>query len=284
VRKYVAVLDNPAASWWKTKYLALFALALAVWLIPAAASAAAPNWDISGRWAGYSGDLALTQTNSSLSGTFQMEAGCTESYTVSGSISGSDVTLALRRANGGGDAMPCAGSQTLQGVVDPTGTAMSLTLANFAFSSPPDRFTGTARAVAPTTTTTARTSSTTTSRPTTTIPATNSSYTVLVKCSGRTQRCSNSFTTTVQTHKGTLVAHFTTASGHCSDARITISVDEKSPHTSAFIGRNTSTPAFSFAVTAGRHQVRVGAEGRVGGCNKGFLAQWGGTLHVRASE
>jgi hypothetical protein len=277
VRKYVAVLDNPAPSWWKTKYSALFVLVLAVWLIPAAASAAAPNWNISGRWAGYSGDLALTQTNSSLSGTFQMKAGCTESYTVAGSISGDDVTLALRRANGGGNAMPCAGSQTLQGVVDPTGTAMSLTLANFAFSSPPDRFTGTARAVATTTTTT-------TTSTTTTIPATNSSYTVLVKCSGQTQRCSNSFTTTVQTHKGTLVAHFTTASGHCSDARITISVDEKSPHTSAFLGRNTSTPAFSFAVTAGRHLVRVGAEGRVGGCNKGFLAQWGGTLQVRASE
>ncbi|MHB1166491.1 MAG: hypothetical protein ACYC0W_06925 [Candidatus Nanopelagicales bacterium] len=52
------------------------------------------------------------------------------------------MSLALARANGGGDQWPCAGAQTLIGVVEPSGKVMTLALANFAQSSPASPFTG----------------------------------------------------------------------------------------------------------------------------------------------
>lgn len=75
-----------------------------------------------------------------------MKVGCLEAYTVTGSLAGSVVRLDLRRANGRGDVMPCAGTQTLNGTVAATGRALALVTVHQA--SPPTRFTGRAKKLA----------------------------------------------------------------------------------------------------------------------------------------
>lgn len=244
---------------------ALLAVALSAGLLAGVSSAAPPKWDITGTWVGFAGDLTLTQTDGKLTGTFRMKFGCTELYTANGTISGSAVTLALQRQGGADDTTSCAGTQTLSGSVDPSGTALLLALSNKFQTSPAGRFTGTAKKLG-----------------TETKPAAKTySYPVLVKCRGGTQLCAQAFAVSVQAAADPLVVQFTTAAGHCSDARFYISVDGGSERVSAFIGRAKSTPAYTFQVGAGRHRVQVRAEGRRGGCNKGDLQQWGGTLKIQ---
>ena len=243
---------------------ALLAVALSAGLLAGASAAAAPSWDISGKWVGYSGDLTLTQADGKLSGTFQMKVGCTELYTATGTISGSAVTLTLRRASGAGDEPPCAATQTLSGSVDASGTALLIKLANAFQTSPADRFAGKAKKLG-------------LAKP----PVSTKSYSVFVKCTGpKKQLCSPAYSVTLNAPAGPLVVRFTTSSGHCSDARFRISVDGGPERISPFVGRSTSTPAYTFAVSAGQHRVQVRAEGRTGGCNKGFVNQWAGTLKV----
>lgn len=243
---------------------ALLAVALSAGLLAGASAAAAPSWDITGKWVGFSGDLTLTQADGKLSGTFRMKVGCTENYTATGTISGSAVTLTLQRASGAGDQPPCAGTQTLSGSVDTGGTALLLKLSNAFQTSPADRFAGKAKKVgAP--------------KPS----VSTKSYSVFVKCPGpQKQLCSQAYTVSLNAPAGPLVVQFTTSSGHCSDARFRISVDGGPERVSAFVGPSKSTPAYTFNVSAGQHRVQVRAEGRPGGCNKGYLAQWNGTLKV----
>ncbi len=242
----------------------LLAVALSAGLLAGTSTAAAPAWDISGTWVGFSGDLTLTQTDGKLSGSFRMKVGCTDSYTATGTISGSAVTLTLTRAGGAGDQPPCAGTQTLNGAVDTSGTALLLKLANAFQSSPADRFAGKATKLgAPKT------------------PASVKSYSVFVKCPGpKKQLCSQSYAVLTNAPAGRLVVQFTTSSGHCSDARFRISVDGGIERISPFVRRSASTPAYTFAVRAGQHRVQVRAEGRTGGCNTGYVTQWAGTLKI----
>jgi hypothetical protein len=242
----------------------LLAVVLSAGLFAGSSVASAPAWDIGGTWAGVVGDLTLTQTGETLSGSFQMKFGCTELYTASGSISGSAVTLALKRANGAGDQQPCAGTQTLSGSVDAGGTALLLTLSNAFQTSPVDRFVGTAKKLG-----------------SETHPTSTKSYAVFVKCTGRQQLCPQAYTVALNAPTGPLVVQFTISPGHCSDVRLRFSVDRGPERVSAFLGPRKSTPAYTFDVKAGRHSVQVRAEGRTGGCNKGFLMQWAGTLLVR---
>lgn len=245
-------------------FKALLAVALSAGLLAGSATAAAPSWGIGGKWVGYAGDLTLTQADGKLSGTFQMKVGCTESYTATGTISGSAVTLTLRRASGAGDQPPCAGTQTLSGSVDASGTALLLTLSNAFQTSPAGRFAGKAQKLG-------------SEKP----PASTKSYSVFVKCTGpKKQLCSQAYTVSTTTPAGPLVVQFTPSSGHCSDVRLRISVDGGPERISAFLGPSKSTPAYSFAVSAGPHRVQVRAEGRPGGCNKGYLLQWNGTLKI----
>ncbi len=236
-------------------------LALAVGLLAGGSAAAPPAWDVSGTWIGFVGDVTLTQAEGALSGTFQMKVGCTEAYTANGTISGSSISLRLARASGGGDTFPCAGSQTLSGTVDPSGAAMLLTLSNRFQTSPPGRFEGKAKKLGATAA---------------------KSYPVFLKCKGGKQLCPKAFAVSAEAPSGTLTVQFTMSRGHCSDVRVRISVDGGPEKVSAFLGPGKSTPAFRFEVGPGQHRVRVRAEGRRGGCNKGALLQWAGTLRVGA--
>lgn len=243
---------------------ALLAVAVSAGLLAGAARSAPPSWDIGGTWVGYAGDLTVTQAAGNLRGSFQMKAGCTELYTATGTISGSAVTLALRRASGAGDQPPCAGTQTLSGGVNASGTALLLKLSNAYQTSPAGRFAGKAKKLgAP--------------KPS----VSTKSYSVFVKFpSPKKQLCSQAYTVSVNAPAGPLVVQFTTSSGHCSDARLRISVDGGPERISAFVGPRQSTPAYTFKVSAGQHRVQVRAEGRTGGCNKSYLLQWNGTLKV----
>lgn len=129
--------------------------------VAVAAQTALRALDLTGTWKGFSGTLTLEQSGSALTGTFLMAIGCTETYTVTGSLSGSTVSLALTRANGLGDAPPCAGSQTLNGSA--TATSLRLALVNSFQSSPPTAFAR--QGAAPGVTTTATRPTTTTAPP-----------------------------------------------------------------------------------------------------------------------
>ena len=51
---------------------------------------------------------------------------------------------------------------------------------------------------------------------------------------------------------------------------------------SGWLGASQATPAFAFAKNSGTYQVRVRAEGRPGGCNKGWLTQVRQSRRARA--
>ena len=67
---------------------------------------------------------------------------------------------------------------------------------------------------------------------------------------------------------------------YCSQARFRLSVGGVQEQLSGWLGASQATPAFAFAKNSGTYQVRVRAEGRPGGCNKGWLTFWNGTLKV----
>lgn len=229
------------------------------------AGAAPADWDVTGSWTSFVGDLRLTQAgDGALTGSFQMKAGCTDAYTAAGRIEGNSISLTLVRANGGGDQLPCAGMQTLKGSVGSSGTTLNLALANFAQSSPPTPFSGQARKLG-------------------TEPAFSKSFAVFVKCGLGKQLCPRAFVAMIQPPAGTLAVRFTMSSGHCSDARVRISIDGGAERVSPFLGAGKATPEYDFQVKAGTHRIQVRAEGRRGGCNHGDLQQWAGTLQVRST-
>lgn len=242
------------------------ALLLVLWAgaLSSGAHAATSEWDVSGTWFSAGGDLVLSQgADGSLTGSFIMKRGCTDTYGATGRIDGNSISLNLVRANGAGDEYPCAGTQTLNGSVGPGGSTLTLTLVNFAQTSPASPFTGQA-----------------------TRPGAGEtfekSFSVLVSC-GTTgsQVCPKAFVGVVRPDTGRIAVRFTMAP-HCSDVRVYISVDGGGERVSPFLGSREATRDYGFRVSDGPHRVQVRAEGRRGGCNHGQLSTWGGTLLVRS--
>jgi hypothetical protein len=111
-------------------------------------------------------------------------------------------------------------------------------------------------------------------------------YPVVVVCgpSADPQVCEPPFTASVTT-AGTLVAEFTTSPTHCSDIAVRFFVDG-APVTelSERLGPGDSTGEVDLGpVSPGTHTVGVQAVGFEGGCNRGRLATWAGTLEVTTS-
>jgi hypothetical protein len=65
---------------------------------------------------------------------------------------------------------------------------------------------------------------------------------------------------------------------HCSDIIVHVRIDGREVGADR-LGAGEST--LQYKVPAGEHSVRVQAEGVAGGCNRGFLAAWGGTIHFQ---
>jgi len=262
----------------------------------AVALAAAPAWDISGAWTSYIGNLSVKQAaDGSLTGTFTMKVGCTDTYNVGGKVDGSAVTIALTRM-GGGDLGACAGTQSLKGTVDAGGATMQLALVNAHATSPATPFTGKAKKAGATATTTTAAKATTTTKTSSTTAKTNATatltvgaakqFSVFVVCGApHKQLCPTLYTVGVKTPAGVLRARFITSNGHCSDVRLRLSVDGGGASASAFIGRSVATPWYAFPVSAGTHVLSLQAEGRPGGCNNtGYLKQWAGQLELRLTS
>lgn len=247
-------------------------------------SAATPSWDVSGTWVGFAGTLTLSQSGATLTGSFQMngKVGCGMRYTASGTISGSAVSISLKRADGGANAPPCAATQTLIGSVGTSGTSISLSLKNAYQTSPAATFTGKAHAYTGSTT---PPPATTIAKPTTTVATPKPvahTFGADIVCTAATQLCSPAYTTSVKAVGTTLTAQFTTSTAHCSSLRVLIAVDGAGERTSAFLPGGASAPVYTWTVKPGIHTVRVRAEGKTGGCNYGTLKRWGGYLKVVA--
>lgn len=65
---------------------------------------------------------------------------------------------------------------------------------------------------------------------------------------------------------------------HCSDMIAHVRIDGRVVG-SDLLGPGKSTAAYK--VPPGKHTVGVQAEGVVGGCNRGFVSSWGGTVHFK---
>lgn len=106
---------------------------------------------------------------------------------------------------------------------------------------------------------------------------------VLTSTSG-TQLSNVFFSIPVQS-LGVLQVEYTASPTHCSDVRMHVLVDGVERALSAFLTPGQSSGFLDVGpVTAGSHTVALQAEGRVGGCNTGALAGWGGTARVIATQ
>jgi hypothetical protein len=83
---------------------------------------------------------------------------------------------------------------------------------------------------------------------------------------------------------GVLLVEYTAAATHCSDVRMHFLIDGVERALSGFLTPGQGSGFFDVGpVTAGAHTVALQAEGRVGGCNTGALAGWGGTSMITIS-
>jgi len=118
-------------------------------------------------------------------------------------------------------------------------------------------------------------------------------YPIAVQCTSKGQICFPLWTMTITTDSQLDLSY--TAPGHCSSVRVHIFVDgvELPPplSPSVFIGWKGGPPSLPIdtgvihagPVSAGDHLLGLQAEGRLGGCNIGLLAGWGGTVTVSTS-
>jgi len=101
-----------------------------------------------------------------------------------------------------------------------------------------------------------------------------------INCVGGSQLCSPAFSTSVST-TGPLQLSYTASAGHCSDVRVHFIVDGVERGLSAFLTAGQGSGVFDVGpVSPGTHTITLQAEGRVGGCNIGSLANWGGTAQA----
>lgn len=83
---------------------------------------------------------------------------------------------------------------------------------------------------------------------------------------------------------GVLLVEYTAAATHCSDVRMHFLIDGVERALSGFLSPGASSGFFDVGpVAPGAHTVTLQAEGRVGGCNTGQLAGWGGTSTITVS-
>lgn len=108
---------------------------------------------------------------------------------------------------------------------------------------------------------------------------------VVVNCTSAGQVCSPSYTTSTGFTTGQLLQlDFTASPRHCSDISVSFAVDGVVQYTSPFLAPGGATGVIDLGpVSSGMHTVAVQATGRTGGCNRGALSAWTGTLDIVAS-
>ncbi len=105
-----------------------------------------------------------------------------------------------------------------------------------------------------------------------------------INCTGAGQLCSPPFSASATT-TGPLQLAYTASPGHCSDVRVHFLVDGVERAVSAFLTPGQSSGVFDVGpVTPGTHAIALQGEGRLGGCNVGTLANWGGTAQATVGQ
>jgi hypothetical protein len=112
-------------------------------------------------------------------------------------------------------------------------------------------------------------------------------------CTGGDQLCDPPFLLHVETGADLQVQYFVPSS-HCSSQRLHLFVDGVLVRTTGFLGWEGATGVFAGLpletalmdlgpVSPGGHILEIQAEGQVGGCNRGRLNSWAGSLTIVAS-
>jgi hypothetical protein len=85
---------------------------------------------------------------------------------------------------------------------------------------------------------------------------------------------------------GVLQVEFTALNRLCSDMRLHILLDGVEWETSNYFGMDSKTTGVLDLgpVSSGKHTLKFQPEGRLGGCNTGYLESWGGPLVVYVSQ
>jgi len=97
------------------------------------------------------------------------------------------------------------------------------------------------------------------------------------------QLCSPPVSVTVWT-EGRLIVAFNASPGHCSSVIAHLTLDGQDRFTSPPLAAGDGTAPQDFGpVSPGEHVVGIQAEGIVGGCNSGGVANWSGTLDLTLS-
>jgi hypothetical protein len=103
---------------------------------------------------------------------------------------------------------------------------------------------------------------------------------ISVVCTSSGQLCSPTFTTPVTT-TGLLEVAVTMGAGGCSDVAAHLLVDNVELAVTPFLAPGQTSTTFTLGpVSPGTHTLGVQGEGRVGGCNVGFLQSWGGSVQI----
>lgn len=117
-------------------------------------------------------------------------------------------------------------------------------------------------------------------------PATVSSGPFGVNCTTQTQLCeppATLFIGTAATRTRIRKIVYVASAGHCSDGRVHVSVDGVEKGRMRFVARNEQAVFKKrLNLKAGQHRLDFRFEGRVGGCNRGFVSGWGGEIVITA--
>jgi hypothetical protein len=106
-----------------------------------------------------------------------------------------------------------------------------------------------------------------------------------VECATQTQLCEPPLRYVCEGGGGTLDAEFVASSGHCSEMRFRLALDGVEQPPSEFLGPGQSTGVLRLGpIPKGGRVITVQAEGRVSGCNTGFLQSWAGRLRLLVTE
>jgi len=113
---------------------------------------------------------------------------------------------------------------------------------------------------------------------------------IFVTCQGKSQVCNPPYSVKIETGS-VLKVRYIVPPSHCSSVKIHFILDGKNVHSTGWLSWPGAPAPFSSYLldtgiinlghmSPGVHALSVQAEGLYGGCNKGYLASWAGTLRI----
>jgi hypothetical protein len=80
--------------------------------------------------------------------------------------------------------------------------------------------------------------------------------------------------------------HYVASTEHCSAARVLVSLDGAAIGHTAYVnaGEQAIVDDLKLTLDQGRHKFKFRVQGRVGGCNTGFVGSWGGKITLTGKK